>query len=273
MGPLVRVGAWGTFLSVAACLMLGWYAATFGAARPAELRVRAQVGAAQALADAGFPWARLKISDSVGVLHGDAPDEPARAALERRARELLAPYMGLPGVFLGLDNRVRVRARLAHAETYADLPPTGAGLPQAASVASADPVAGRGLGAACSAAFEAAVGGEAIHFRAASSQLEAPARPLLKRLGSVAVRCPAWRVVVEGHADGRGDTAVNERLARRRAASVAAELLLQGVPIGQLETVGLVTPSASTAGGAAPDALAAAAGRRVAFRFVQAEAD
>jgi outer membrane protein OmpA-like peptidoglycan-associated protein len=251
--------------------MLGWYAATFGAARPAELRVRAQVGATQALADAGFPWARLKISDSVGVLHGDAPDEPARAALERRARELLAPYMGLPGVFLGLDNRVRVRTRQAHAETYADLPPTGAGL--AASVASADPVTGRGLGAACSAAFEAALGGEAIHFRAASSQLEAPARPLLKRLGSVAVRCPAWRVIVEGHADGRGDTAVNERLARRRAASVAAELLLQGVPIGQLETVGLVTPAASTPGGAAADALAAAAGRRVAFRFVQAEAD
>jgi outer membrane protein OmpA-like peptidoglycan-associated protein len=87
------------------------------------------------------------------------------------------------------------------------------------------------------------------------------------------VRCPAWRVIVEGHADGRGDTAVNERLARRRAASVAAELLLQGVPIGQLETVGLVTPAASTPGGAAADALAAAAGRRVAFRFVQAEAD
>lgn len=273
MGPLVRVGAWGTFLSVAACLMLGWYAATFGAARPAELRARAQVGATQALADAGFPWARLKISDSVGVLHGDAPDEPARAALERRARELLTPYMGLPGVFLGLDNRVRVRARLAQAEAYADLPPTGAGLPRAASVALADPMAHQGLGAACSAAFEAALGGEAIHFRAASSQLEAPARPLLKRLGAVAVRCPAWRVVVEGHADGRGDPAVNERLARRRAASVAAELLLQGVPIGQLETVGLVTPSASTAGGAAPDALAAAAGRRVAFRFVQAEAD
>lgn len=270
MGPLVRVGVWGTLLSVAAWLGLGWYAASWGAAQPARLRAQAQAQATQALADAGFPWARLKVSDSVGVLQGDAPDEPARAALERRARDLLSPYMGLPGVFLGLDNRVRVRARHtpapAQAEVYASLPPTGAG--RAAAV-SADPLAGQGLGAACAAAFEAAQGGEAIHFRAASSQLEAPARPLLKRLSAVAQRCPAWRVVVEGHADGRGEAVVNQRLAQRRAASVAAEMLLLGVPIAQLETVGLVAAAPT----GAADPLAVAASRRVAFRFVQTEPD
>jgi outer membrane protein OmpA-like peptidoglycan-associated protein len=258
-------------LTVAAVAAIGGYAAARGDGRPDALRALAEAQASQVLAQAGFGWARLAIDGSVGQLRGDAPDEPARADLERRARDLLSPYMGVPGIFLGLDNRVRVRPRQRAAaasgvDPYASLPPTGAG--QAMRPASEAPL--RGL--ACEAAFQGALGGEAIQFRAASTQLEPSARLLVKRLGTVASRCPGWRLVVEGHADARGDAAVNERLARRRAASVAAELLLQGAAVEQLETVGLIDAPPSAASGAPPEG-AAALGRRVSFRFIQAEAD
>lgn len=271
MGPLVRLSMGVIALTMAAVAAIGWYAGSAGDARPTELRVLAQGEANRVLAQAGFGWARLRIDDSVGLLQGDAPDEPARAALERQARDLLSPWMGLPGVFLGLDNRVRVRPRQrSDADVYAGLPPAGAGLP--AKGARPD---SRLRSPACEAAFQGALGGEEIHFRAASTQLEPPARLLVKRLGTVAARCPGWRLVVEGHADARGDAVVNERLARRRAASVAAELLLQGAAVEQLETVGLIDAARAAASGAAPEAAAAgaAAGRRVTFRFVQAEAD
>ncbi|MCK6426429.1 MAG: OmpA family protein [Burkholderiaceae bacterium] len=261
MGPLAKVGAWGTLLSVAALLLLGAHAGTRGAGEPARLREAAQQQAGEALAQAGFGWARLKIVDSVGVLQGEAPDEPARAALEAQARELLSSYMGLPGVFLGLDNRVRVRPRHRSADLLAELPPTGAG--------STGPAGAAGLGSACAAAFEAAQGGESIPFRAASSQLEPASKALLRRLASVAARCPHWRLVVEGHADDRGEAGANERLARRRANAVAAELLLQGVPVEQLEALGVVDVLPP---GRAADARLLAASRRVDLRFVQAEA-
>jgi outer membrane protein OmpA-like peptidoglycan-associated protein len=263
-------------LTMAAVAALGGYAGSRGDARPDALRSLAQTQANQALAQAGFGWARLAIDGSVGQLQGDAPDEPARAALERQARDLLSPWMGLPGVFLGLDNRVRMRPRQRMAalagtgfDPSVSLPPTGAGRPTRAATEA--PL----RGAACEAAFQGALGGEEIHFRAASTQLEPPARLLVKRLGTVASRCPGWRLVVEGHADARGDAAVNERLARRRASSVAAELLLQGAAVEQLETVGLIDEVRAAASAAAPDAAAAAAaaGRRVSFRFIQAEAD
>lgn len=270
-------------LTMVAVAAIGWYAGSLGHARPAELRGLAQGEANLKLAQAGFGWARLHIDDGVGLLQGDAPDEPARAALERQARDLLSPWMGLPGVFLGLDNRVRVRRRQRNdADVYAGLPPTGAG-PASGSGHSARAVAATGAappdarlrGPACEAAFEGALGGEEIRFRAASALLEAPARLVVKRLGTVAGRCPGWRLVVEGHADARGDAAVNERLARRRAASVAAELLLQGAAVEQLETVSLIDGPRPAANAAAPDVAAAhaAAGRRVTLRFVQVEAD
>lgn len=265
MGPLARVGAWGAVLSAVAVIALGWHAATQGSARPVHLRELAREHATTALSEGGFPWARLTITDSVGVLLGDAPDEPARAALEARARDLLAPYMGLPGVFLGLDNRVRVRAR-QRVDALADLPPTTLGAPSTAA-----PAARETLGASCAAAFQAALGGEEIRFRAASAQLDPAARLVLRRLGSVASRCPGWRLVIEGHADARGDPAVNDRLARRRAAVVAAELLLESVPVEQLETMGVVV--ATPPGRRAQDAERDASSRRVAFRFVQTEAD
>lgn len=273
MGPLVRLSMGVIALTMAAVAAIGGYASSRGDARPDALRALAQAQANQALAQAGFGWARLAIDGSVGQLQGDAPDEPARADLERRARDLLSPYMGLPGVFLGLDNRVRVRPRQravalagAASDPYGSLPPTGAGRPAQAGTAA--PL----RGAACEAAFQGALGGEEIHFRAASTQLEPAARLLVKRLGTVASRCPGWRLVVEGHADARGDAAVNERLARRRAASVAAELLLQGAAVEQLETVGLIDELRVAASGV-PLEGAAAAGRRVSFRFLQAEAD
>lgn len=267
MGPLAKVGAWGTLLSVAALLLLGGHAVTRGAGEPARLREAAQQQAGEALAQAGFGWARLKIVGSVGVLQGEAPDEPARAALEARARDLLDDYMGLPGVFLGLDNRVRVRPRHRSADLLAELAPTGAG--PAGGTAPGGGGSGTGLGAACGAAFEAAQGGESIPFRAASSQFDPASKALLRRLASVAARCPHWRLVVQGHADDRGDAAVNERLARRRAQAVAAELLLQGVPPEQLETLGVVEVLSA---GRSADARQLAMSRRVDLRFVQVEA-
>lgn len=255
-------------MSAAATIALGWYAVSHGDARPAHLSSLAQDRASAALVDGGYPWARLRISGSVAVLQGEAPDEPARAALEAGARDLLSPYMGLPGVFLGLENRVRVRPR-QRADLLAGLPPTGAGVP-GTDPATTD-TARAGLGASCEVAFHAALGGEVIRFRAASTQLDPAAHLVIRRLGAVAARCPGWRLVIEGHADSRGDPAVNDRLARRRAAAVAAELLLEGVPVEQLETAGVVVDVSS--GGRVADRNLEALSRRVAFRFVQTEAN
>lgn len=259
MGPLARVGAWSAVLATSAVLLLGGWAFSRGAAQPAQLRAKAQEQANAALSDAGFGWARLRISESVGVLTGEAPDEPSRAALEARARDLLSSYMGLPGVFLGLDNRVRVRPRL-RADLLAELPAPGAGRSPSTSATPA----------ACEAAFRAALGREGVVFRAGSFQLEPSARNLMRRIGPVVARCPGWRLVLEGHADGRGDSATNERLARRRASAVAAELLLQGVAVEQLETIAVVADVPAAQGGA--DSLALAASRKVAFQFIQTEA-
>jgi len=265
MGPWVRLSMGIIALTLAAVATVGWYAGSRGDSRPEALRALAQAEADRRLAQAGFDWAHLRIDGSVGLLHGDAPDEPARASLERHARELLSPWMGLPGVFLGLDNRVRVRPRQRAApDVYAGLPPAGAGARSGAHPES------RLRGPACEAAFEGALGGEEIHFRTASAQLEAPARQLLKRLGAVAGRCSGWRLVVEAHADARGDAAGNDRLARRRAASVAAELLLHGAAVEQLETASLIDLPRPAAGAASATV---EAGRRVTFRFVQVEAD
>lgn len=258
-GPMGRLGAMLAVVCALLVVAMGLYAGLAGASQPQRLKELAQERAAAALLDAGFPWAKLRIDDSVGVLIGDAPDEPARAALERRARDLLGPYMGLPGVFLNLENRVRVRPRL-RAEALLELEPPGAGVPP---VGSSAVTSTRSDGAAaCAASFEAALGRETVQFRSGSTQLDGASRLVLRRLAAVLSRCPAWRLLVVGHPDARGDALTAERLSRKRASVIAAELLLEGALVEQLETLALVD---EPGGGAVRP-------RRIEFRFLQAEA-
>lgn len=259
-----RRGAWDAWLCAFGVLLLGWAVFSHGDARPDVLRQRAEARADAMLAESGFAWARLRIDDTVGQLQGQAPDERSRSALTDEASRLLRPLMGVPGVFLRLDNQVQLNEELPKRppapppepldDLLANLAPPGAGKSLAR---------GPNL-AACEKAFGAVQAANAIRFKPGSAQLEQAAMPLVQQVAALAQRCSRWRVIIEGHADTSGDQVQNERLSRRRAAAVAAAMILEGVPLDQIESVGRgsVRPIAASS-----DAQASVKNRRIEFHL------
>ena len=71
-------------------------------------------------------------------------------------------------------------------------------------------------------------------------------------------------MIIEGHTDSNGDPVQNERLSRRRAAAVAAAMILEGVALDRIESVGR---GASRPIAAASDAQAAVKNRRIEFHL------
>jgi outer membrane protein OmpA-like peptidoglycan-associated protein len=64
--------------------------------------------AGKSLAEAGHPWASLKVEDDVGRIVGTAPSAAAGVAAFAAAQKLLAPAIGIPGVMASLENRTTV---------------------------------------------------------------------------------------------------------------------------------------------------------------------
>ena len=256
-----RRGAWDAWLCALGVLLLGWAVFSHGDGRPDVLRQRAEARADALLAEGGFAWARLRIEDTVGRLHGQAPDERSRATLTDEATRLLRPLMGVPGIFLHLENQVQLNEQLPkrpplppEEDLLANLPPPGAG----------KPVAGGPSQSACAKAFGAVQASQPIRFKPGSAQLEPGAMPLVQQIAALAQRCSQWRVIIEGHADANGDPVQNERLSRRRAAAVAAAMILDGVALDRIESVGR---GASRPIAAASDAQAAVKNRRIEFHL------
>jgi outer membrane protein OmpA-like peptidoglycan-associated protein len=100
---------WCTTACLVAVVLVGWFGFVHGTARPDHLRVRAEIAAGQDLATAGFGWARLRSQGDTAELVGEAPSEAARAAVYAAADQLLARYIGLPGVYRELDKKVLVQ--------------------------------------------------------------------------------------------------------------------------------------------------------------------
>lgn len=286
MGPMGnRQVAWDAWACALGVLLLGWAVFAHGDGRPELLRQRAEARANSALAQAGYGWAHLRIDDAAAALTGAAPDERSRAALREDAPRLLDPYMGVPGVFQRIDDRLALNESLPPrppappAEPEIDLlsllPAPGAGLPTASTASAARGSAGTALTTAsrpagpsqtaCERAFQSVQSARPIRFKPASAQLDSSAMPLIQQLAALALRCNQWRVVVEGHADASGDKQQNDRLSQRRAASVAAAMMLEGVPLERLSSVGMGASSPLTA---AQDEQASAQNRRIEFRII-----
>jgi outer membrane protein OmpA-like peptidoglycan-associated protein len=232
---------WDVVLCALGVVVLGWAVFAHGQGRPDALRQLAEGRINQALADAGHGWARLKVDDSVGVLVGTAPNPASRTALLDIAREVTEPYAGVPGVFLRLEDRTRVNEVLPprppapppepEVDLLADLAAPGAG-----RVLEKLPAKGPSM-YACSKAFQTVQETRPLRFRPGSASLERGTGVVVQQLAALAMQCKDWRLVVEAPLDGIGPRRGDVSLGERRAAVLAAALMVEGVPARQIEAV------------------------------------
>ncbi|MGE0152306.1 MAG: peptidoglycan-associated lipoprotein Pal [Reyranellaceae bacterium] len=79
--------------------------------------------------------------------------------------------------------------------------------------------------------------GDRVFFDYDSFQLTQEARQTLTRQVAWLKQYGNWRITVEGHADERGTREYNLALGERRAASVRAFLVSQGIPANRVATI------------------------------------
>lgn len=79
--------------------------------------------------------------------------------------------------------------------------------------------------------------GDRVLFDYDSFQLSAEARQVLTRQVAWLKQYNTYRITVEGHADERGTREYNLALGERRAASVRAFLISQGIPANRVATI------------------------------------
>ncbi|RZS58033.1 OmpA family protein [Sphaerotilus mobilis] len=238
---------WDVWLCALGVVVLGWAVFAHGAGRPDTLRQLAESRINQSLADAGYGWANVKVEGSTGVLSGTAPDPISRTALVDLAHEVVEPYAGLPGVFWALEDHTRLNEQLPprppkpapepEVDLLADLPAPGAGK-------------SRGKGptlAACSKAFQTVQETRPVRFRPGSARLDRANSQSLQQLAALALRCSNWRVIVEAPLDSTGARRGDVALGERRAAAIAAALMVDGVPAGQIEALAQAPEAIETA--------------------------
>ncbi|MGY0194525.1 hypothetical protein ACWA7J_05550 [Leptothrix sp. BB-4] len=273
---------WDVVLCAMGVAVLGWAVFAHGQGRPDALRQLAEGRINQALADAGHGWARLKVNDSIGVLVGTAPNPASRTALMDVAREVTEPYAGVPGVFWRLEDRTQVNEVLPPRPTapppppepevdlLAELAPPGAG-----RVADKTPVRGPSM-AACLKAFQTVQETRPLRFRPGMATLERGTGVVVQQLAALAMQCKDWRLVVEAPLDGIGPRRGDVSLGERRAAVIAAALMVEGVPARQIEAVAqqpeAIESAIVQANAAASAAALAASDASVAASAVLAEA-
>jgi outer membrane protein OmpA-like peptidoglycan-associated protein len=71
---------------------------------------------------------------------------------------------------------------------------------------------------------------EEIRFETGLAKLDAEGRVLIDRLAARLTTLPAGPLVIEGHADVRGDGSLNDQLSRERARAVMRRLVTLGIP-------------------------------------------
>jgi outer membrane protein OmpA-like peptidoglycan-associated protein len=80
---------------------------------------------------------------------------------------------------------------------------------------------------------------ERVLFDTDRARIRREARPVMKAIVHLMEQHPDWGALrIEGHADARGDAAVNQELSERRAQNVMEELIKLGVPASQIHAVG-----------------------------------
>jgi len=87
-----------------------------------------------------------------------------------------------------------------------------------------------------------------IHFNTGEAALNPRARAAVEALVARMADHPGWTLAVEGHADARGDAALNERLSQERAQMVAARLERLGLPASRVQMAAFGATRPLTAG-------------------------
>jgi OOP family OmpA-OmpF porin len=77
-----------------------------------------------------------------------------------------------------------------------------------------------------------------VYFDFDRSDITPDAKPILQRAASDAKAGNTTRISVTGHTDRSGPDSYNQKLSERRAASVKAELIRDGVPANEIVTIG-----------------------------------
>ncbi len=77
-----------------------------------------------------------------------------------------------------------------------------------------------------------------VLFKVRRARVRRAARPVVRAIAAAWTRGAWQRLIVEGHADVRGDTAYNLWLSQERAARARAALIAAGVPADAIEAVG-----------------------------------
>lgn len=109
-----------------------------------------------------------------------------------------------------------------------------------------------------------------LFFRTAESRLDRASEQRLSRLAELLAELDDVAIIVEGHADARGDVEYNEKLSASRASTVREALVSGGVPTERI-TAEAQGESMAAAEEADPDALAL--DRRVAITIVDERGD
>jgi len=98
--------------------------------------------------------------------------------------------------------------------------------------------AAAGTGALALAATDADAPADAVvYFRSNRAELASDARRELEKVASKLAANGQTRILVEGHADGRGDSRSNEALAERRALAIREHLVQSGIDADRIEIV------------------------------------
>jgi hypothetical protein len=250
-GPGLRPWLWAGGSLV--LLAVAWQSGLRAELRPSVLREAARQEGDALLARAGFGWARLEVVGTGARLTGTAPDPDGLSRLSASAADLLAPVVGVPGVFPALDLQLRLADGAAAAPVAAAAPsaegrtagPADAATAAAAAVtpgAAAAPVART---AACEGALRRAASQAVVRYSAGSFALEGPARRAVAQLVSAAQACPDWRWTVRAGGDTAESSPANADIAARRVRAATEVLLASGLPAAQVA-------EAPTQGGAAP---------------------
>ena len=77
-----------------------------------------------------------------------------------------------------------------------------------------------------------------VNFAVDAAEILPDSQPQLDQVLELLRGNPELRLLVEGHTDGSGDAAHNQRLSERRAAAVVAELVRQGIDAARLASAG-----------------------------------
>jgi outer membrane protein OmpA-like peptidoglycan-associated protein len=202
----------------------------------AALNWQTESKAAQALKNAGLEWAHVRVGDGVLALSGAAPNAKAAGLAFATVRAATTAQYGFPGVYHTFTT--------AFATKTTGAPPTA--VPPATPMVAAPSVTPESLTYGplpdtpghCEEEFRTAIADRQIQFPTGSAILPKSAGPLLAAITNVAQRCQAFKIVVGGHTDARGDPQFNQMLSEQRAASVLNYLVVHGVPRANISAVG-----------------------------------